>query len=283
MLNGFAPCKWETQMIEGNRLQVPRNGYSLHAEAMPPTSATAPWIVFGNSLLTDLSIWDAQAAALAGDYGVLRYDQAGHGKSGTPTDPINFDDLSADLLAVMDAAEVSHAIYVGLSMGVPTGLAAHKRAAGRFAALVFADGQAVTAPGGAAAWDDRIEAARASGMGAFAAATTDRWLTEKTDATTRQRLCQMIAATSFEGFACGATALKNYDYLDVLAQINCPTLLIAGAQDGAIPQSMAARLQPAIAMSEMHVIEDAGHVPCFEQPDAFTALLTQFLGARCGA
>lgn len=258
-------------------LAVTRPGYTLHAEAISSSRPEAPWVVFSNSLVTDLSIWDAQAAALAGEYGVLRYDQAGHGRSGLPAHQIGFDDLGADLLAVMDAAEVQQAVFVGLSMGVPTGLAAHRLAADRFSGIVLCDGQARTAPGGAAGWAERIEGARNAGMAPFAAATAARWLTDTTAPEIHQRLEAMIGATSFDGFTLCATALMDYDYATELAQINCPTLLIAGAQDGAMPDSMAKNLKAAIAGAEMTLIPDAGHVPCFEQPAAFTATLTAFL------
>jgi len=258
-------------------LRVARNGYDLHAEALAPENAAAPWIVFGNSLVTDLTIWDAQAAALAGKYGILRYDQAGHGRSGQPKAQVNFDDLGDDLLAVMDAAGIDRAIYVGLSMGVPTGLAAHRRAAGRFAALVFSDGQARTAPGGAAGWAERIAGAEKSGMADFAAETAARWLAAASGPETRARLIDMISATSFEGFRTCATALMDYDYVEELPRIGCPTLLIAGAEDGAMPDGMASKLKPAIAGATMQVIPEAGHVPCYEQPAAFTAALGEFL------
>ena len=263
-------------------LKIPRSGYGLHAETMAPTRADAPWIVFGNSLVTDLTVWDAQADALAGRYGLLRYDQAGHGRSGVPSNAFDFDDLASDLLAVMDAAGIQRATYVGLSMGVPTGLAAYKMAADRFEALVFSDGQAKTAPGGAAGWAERIEGAQASGMQAFAAATVDRWLTSASGEETRARLSRMISATPFEGFRGCATALMDYDYADVLAQIACPSLLIAGAEDGAMPEGMATKLKPAISGSEMTVIDKAGHVPCFEQPRAFNAVLSDFLETTFG-
>lgn len=263
-------------------LNISSNGYTLHAEAIPPSQDNGQWLVFGNSLVTDLTLWDALLAAQAAGCGILRYDQAGHGKSGIPTEPITFDDLGRDLLSVMDAAGVERAIYVGLSMGVPTGLAAHRISANRFAALVFSDGQAKTAPGGAAGWADRIKAAETSGMAAFAAATADRWLTKTASQEKRTRLNQMIAATPFNGFSTCATALMDYDYADELARIACPTVLIAGAQDGAMPEGMANNLQPAIAGSQMRVIENAGHVPCFEQPDAFAAILAEFLETLSG-
>lgn len=261
----------------GRALSVPRDGYTLHAEAIPPASNDAHWLVFGNSLVTDLSIWKTQVDALAGLYGILRYDQAGHGQSSVPQAAVDFDDLGGDLLAVMDAAGLRRATYVGLSMGVPTGLAAHRQAADRFPALVFSDGQARTAPGGAASWAERIDGARASGMDVFAEETADRWLTESASAAQRADLTAMIAATPFEGFEACATALKHYDYADELARIACPVLLVAGGGDGAMPDSMATKLKPAIAGAEMQVIDGAGHVPCFEQPEAFTALLSRFL------
>lgn len=259
---------------------VARDGYSLRAVIDPPTRPDAPWLVFGNSLLTDTGLWDAQVAALRGRFGCLRYDQAGHGQSGLPPRQPDFDDLGADLLAVMDHAEVDRAIYVGVSMGVPTGLAAHRQQPGRFRAMVLVDGQARTAPGGAQAWIDRISWAQDHGMDAFARQTADRWLTSDAPDRLRARLRAMIAATPFDGFRSGATALQSYDYTDELPRIAVPALLLAGAQDGGLPASMAANLLPALADARMETIPDAGHVPCLEQPDMFNTALDAFLRDR---
>lgn len=258
-------------------LTAARDEYSLSVTVIPAAREDAPWIVFGNSLMTDQTIWNDQVDALAGDFGLLLYDQAGHGASDVPQAPVDFDDLGADVLAVMDAASVDKAIYVGLSMGVPSGLSAHKMASDRFTALVFSDGQAKTAPGGGAGWAERIENARLSGMKEFANATADRWLTSGATAEKRQRLVTMMAATPFGGFATCATALMEYDYAGELGAITCPTLLLVGAEDGAMPQGMATKLQPAISGSVLHEIKGAGHVPCLEQPAAFNAHLLHFI------
>ena len=39
----------------------------------------APWLVFSNSLATNLHMWDQQAADLNNAFRILRYDQRGHG------------------------------------------------------------------------------------------------------------------------------------------------------------------------------------------------------------
>ena len=44
----------------------------------------APWLIFSNSLATNLSMWDEQVRALSGPFRVLRYDQRGHGKTEAP-------------------------------------------------------------------------------------------------------------------------------------------------------------------------------------------------------
>ena len=66
-------------------------------------AAGAPWLVFSNSLMTDLSLWDDQVAAYAGRFRILRYDQRGHGGSSMLPGPCRFDDLADDLIAVLDA------------------------------------------------------------------------------------------------------------------------------------------------------------------------------------
>jgi pimeloyl-ACP methyl ester carboxylesterase len=38
----------------------------------------APWLIFSNSLATNLSMWDDQVRVLGGRFRVLRYDQRGH-------------------------------------------------------------------------------------------------------------------------------------------------------------------------------------------------------------
>jgi pimeloyl-ACP methyl ester carboxylesterase len=39
----------------------------------------APWVTFITGIANDLSMWDAQAAALEREFRVLRYDLRGHG------------------------------------------------------------------------------------------------------------------------------------------------------------------------------------------------------------
>lgn len=236
----------------------------------------APWLVLGNSLVTDMSIFDAQAAHFSNCFNILRYDQRGHGKSGIGSQTLNFDILADDLLFVLDQFDVAHCTYIGISMGVPTGLAAYAKASKRFDAMVFIDGQACSAPAAAEQWQARIDGAKVSGMQEFARATVPRWL--KQDATLEQKigLEKMIATTSFEGFSACASALKFYDYRSVFAEVICPMLLIAGAEDGGMPNTMQ-KLADSHPQAQFASVPIAGHVPCFEKPAEVNALILAFL------
>lgn len=240
----------------------------------------APWIIFSNSLMTDLSLWDEQVAVLRGRFNILRYDQRGHGASVVPDSPQVIPSLADDVIDLLDRCKIATCTYVGLSMGVPTGLAAYRKAPGRFERLILVDGQASRTPVGKAAWDERIAFGRAHGMAAMADQTVRRWLRpERVALPLGERLHAMIAATPLEGFVACASALQNYDEAAVLKEIKVPTLLVAGSEDGAIPATMRA-MAAAIPGAKFQEIADAGHLPNYERSLAFNEILLLFLTVR---
>lgn len=257
------------------------DGAALHSVMTGPEAA--PVVVFCNSVMTDLHIWDAQATALEGRYRVLRYDQRGHGKSGLPDGPMQFDTYGADLLAVLQGHGVERCLCVGLSMGVPTALAAIVQDPARFAGLVAVDGMAQSAGARAAFWTERRETAQSAGMGTIAEQTVPRWLPgtdadSAPDSPTAQRLAAMIAATPVAGFAAATHALERYDQRGALGALRGPFLGIVGALDGAMPAGMRSQFDP-LADARFVEIPDAGHVPNFQAPEAFNAALLGFVDA----
>jgi pimeloyl-ACP methyl ester carboxylesterase len=67
------------------------------------------------------------------------------------------------------------------------------------------------------------------------------------------------------------------DYLDRLPELACPTLLIHGANDPAVPVAWAERAHGLIRGSQLAVVPSSGHVTPLEQPDAFNAVLQKYL------
>ena len=64
---------------------------------------------------------------------------------------------------------------------------------------------------------------------------------------------------------------------DRLHEVQCPTLVVAGALDHSEVLRAAAMLDEGIDDTRKIIVEDAGHVPSYEQPTAFNTLLLDFL------
>lgn len=240
----------------------------------------APWIVFSNSIMTDLRIWDGQVEALRGSCNILRYDQRGHGQSPLSSSAVGFEEFGRDVIDLLEENGIARCIFVGLSMGVPTGLSAYVQAPERFAAMVLVNGQAKSTDTSLGHWRERITFAQENGMDAVAAQTVARWLRpEHHNGALAARLKTIIEATPLEGFIAGANALKAYDQTVALESLHIPVQLIAGENDGALPGVMA-QIAGQLPNGAFSPIENAGHVPSFERPDAFNRLLTDFVTAN---
>lgn len=79
--------------------------------------ADAQVLVLSNSLGTDLGMWDEQIPAWSEHFRVLRYDTRGHGGSLVTQGPYSIEQLGGDVLALLEALDIEHAHFVGLSMG----------------------------------------------------------------------------------------------------------------------------------------------------------------------
>ena len=253
---------------------------ALRVRVEGPTRA--PWLVFSNSLMTDLSLWDGQIASFGNEYRIVRYDTRGHGGSEVPTQDCDFNELIADWAGVLQQIGVAGATACGVSMGGLTalGLAArHPRLVSRVA---ICDCQPTSTAKGAAAWEERFALARTQGMAAVANITAARWLRPETvamDGAAVTAVRRMAAATSIEGFIRVARAMQSYDLtpdLEVLAARRCPVAFVVGAEDAALPHAVSAMAQ-ACPGSTLTLVPDCGHLPNLERQPAFDAVLANFL------
>ncbi len=244
----------------------------------------AEWLVFSNSLLTDLSLWDEQVAALAGRFRILRYDQRGHGGTEVPDGPATIDALVADAASLLDAFRIARASFVGISLGAATAFAIAARLPGRITRIVACDGQASSPPGSIAAWQERIDLAAAEGMAGLVEPTVRRWFPPEFVAAGGPGLAHvraMIRGTKFGGFVACARALQDYDLRPALPGLVPPALLVVGGADGSLPEAMrgiAARI-PHAAFVEF---PGAGHLVNIQAPDAFNRTLSSFLSEAGG-
>lgn len=64
-----------------------------------------------------------------------------------------------------------------------------------------------------------------------------------------------------------------------LRDFDGPVLILHGAQDMGFPVQVAQRLHQAVPTTRLRVIDQAGHMAHFDQPDAWSSAVLDFLGA----
>ncbi|MHA6642794.1 3-oxoadipate enol-lactonase [Mesorhizobium sp. A623] len=240
-------------------------------------SPDSPVVVLANSLAADMTMWAKQAEVLAENYRVVRFDARGHGQTEATAGDYTLDLLADDALRLLDVLDIERMNFVGLSLGGMIGQVLAARAPDRVESLVLC---ATFASAPSDLWNERVLAARSTGIGPMVEATVDRWLTlgfraAHPDVTDAVR--QMVGRTSPQGYAGCAAAIRDMNLEGVAEMISVPTLLIAAAQDiSATPESMQA-LGERIDGARFALLEDAAHLFTMEQPDRATRLIAEFL------
>jgi 3-oxoadipate enol-lactonase len=240
-----------------------------------------PWLVLSHSLACDLRMWDEQVDVFAKRFRVLRYDTRGHGQSSAPAGDYTLDQLAADAQALFHALGITHCHWVGLSMGGMIGQTFALKYPGVFSTLTLADTTSRRHEGAREMWDARIKLANEKGMGALVEPTLQRWFTEpfrKANPAVMARIGAMIRGIPAAGYAGCARAISAMNLTARLKEITCPALVMAGAEDAGTPVEMTHEIHANLPGSEMVIIPAASHLSNVEQPAAFNAALSAFLG-----
>jgi 3-oxoadipate enol-lactonase len=257
-------------------------GNEIHHSVEGP--AQAPVVTFSHSLATDLTMWDAQVAALVETYRIVRYDIRGHGGSQAPPGPYTVGQLAADVRGLLAALAIERTYFVGLSLGGMIGQVLALESPELLRGLALCDTSGRVPAESRPAWEERIATARRGGLGPLVEPTLERWFTPhffRERPAEAERIRQMLRGTSVEGYTGCCEAIARFDVADRLPSIEVPTLIVVGEEDPGTPVAVAESLHRSIARSELVVLPGARHLSNVEQPAAFNQALTGFL-ARTG-
>ncbi len=241
--------------------------------------ASLPVLVFSNSLGANLSMWEPQFAALASRFRILRYDARGHGQSPPTAGPSTLEEMSQDVLHLLDALAIERASFCGISMGGSVGQWLGIHAGARLERLILANTAAKI--GVADIWNERIELVLREGLAPVIPGTLERWFTPAFHAAhpdVIRATAAMIAATSVPAYAACCAAIRDANFRPGLASIATPTLVIAGAFDPVTTPQDGRCLADTIPGAH-YVQLQAAHLSNIEADDSFNAALLDFLGA----
>ncbi len=236
----------------------------------------APVVVFSNSLGTNFSLWDSQAEILMKRFRVLRYDTRGQGLSTVTPGPYSMEQLSRDLLQLLDTLGIATVSFCGLSLGGMIGIWLGIYESERLSSLVLCNTAARIAS--AEMWNARIAKIQKEGMASIADSVVQRWFSPAFIASAPGKVewaRQMFLHSPAAGYVANCAAIRDMDQRDGLTSIRVPTMVIAGAQDLATPPTDVRFLGERIPGAE-YVELVAAHLSNVEAAEEFTNALVRF-------
>jgi 3-oxoadipate enol-lactonase len=96
----------------------------------------------------------------------------------------------------------------------------------------------------------------------------------------REAAMVSLARTSRRAYAAAAAAVAAFDARASLADVRCPTMVVAGIEDATVGLDAKNALAHAIAGARLVLVPESGHVTNVDQPLAFNTVLTEFLAGR---
>jgi len=238
-----------------------------------------PVLIFSNSLGTDLSMWDAQVAALAMKYRILRYDTRGHGKSTCHESSLSISALGQDVIDLMDVLQIPTASFCGLSMGGMIGTYLAINAQARFEKFILSNTNAFTAHPDF--WQKRIETLLYDGgIATIADGVMARFFSPEFTAKSPSVVLgfkQQMLSTDLAGYVACCSAIRDMDFREGLSEIQTPTMVISGKKDQASPPENGIYLSNGIFKSR-YLELDAAHISNVELPEQFSKAIEEFLG-----
>lgn len=172
---------------------------------------------------------------------VIAYDARGHGRSSPAPAPdaYDYEDLGADLTAVLDSRGIERAVLVGASMGAHTAVGHALWAPDRVAGLVIVtpsfDPREPLDDGRLARWDALSAGLRSGGVEGFVAAYGDPPVPARWRDTVRQVLRQRLSAHEHPEAVADALRVVPrslpFEQLEALARIDAPTAVVASRDE----------------------------------------------------
>jgi 3-oxoadipate enol-lactonase len=229
--------------------------------------------------------------ALARDHTVVIFDHRGHGESDKPTDrnAYSVDRLATDILEVADACGLERFRLLGHSMGGMVGRNVPLREPARVEAFIMMD----TSPGPIPGFDPTLmdaaaEVAFTRGKDALKelldlvpvleTPAYQRTLEERPGYREFTEKKWDDLSEIMWGAMAVALAYQSDDLAALAATVDCPTLVIVGAQDKPFLEP-SQQMADAIEGAQLVIIPDAGHSPQFENPPAWIDALQRFLAS----
>jgi proline iminopeptidase len=278
------------------RRTVAARGLEFAVFSTPAVAGAVPLVcINGGMLYSHALLWPA-LAPLAMKRQLFFYDQRGRGASPAPPAALNsrIEYDAGDVQALREALGIPKWDVLGHSWGGGIAMLATARDALGVRRLVLVDSVGPTS-----SWISSLHAdalSRLAGVEREALAAIDPLTLHAGDPAVQAEYSRALYPAYFAdhdfaalfrppheasvaGAAVAARLRKDgYDWSDAVRTIASRTLIVHGAAD-VIPARLANEIGALIPRATIKIVDGAGHMPFFERPEEFFAIVSEFLDA----
>jgi len=280
-----------------HRLTVTTRGIDFAVWHTAPVQDSLPLLCINGGLLYDHSLLWPALSPLAAKRQLFFYDQRGRGK--TPPPPgakkARIEHDAGDVAAIREALGIARWDLLGHSWGGGIALLAAERDLAATRAVV-----AVCPVGATSAWMPALDAAALARLGPAERAVLERYPPSSLDSDdpnvqsahsraiypawfADRELAAMFSpprATSITGAAVAAQLRREgYDWKALLRALPVPVLVIQAERDLLPSESTRELVQTLGSSARLVVVPASGHMPFWEAPERFFALIDSYLSA----
>jgi 3-oxoadipate enol-lactonase len=270
---------WFPKPAGATERRVPTPGLTINIVEAGNGSA----VLLLHGLGWDHSLWNPTVEKFSTQYRMIAADTRGHGATDKPDGPYEMGMFARDYAALADALGLKRLCVIGLSQG---GMVAQKLALIRpelVSALVLVSTSCKSDPSLRDNMEARIAAMDKAGPEAAAKIAAESIFSpgwRAANPAALARFYQWRAAMPMAPLNAATRALYDFNLSQDLPTIAVPTWVIAGAEDVLTRPKGMEEIAALVPGAKYRLIEKTGHMIPVEQPDALTALLSEFLKAH---
>lgn len=244
-------------------------------------AGTGTPLVLLHGLPFQRTMWAPQFPVLGRNARVLAPDLPGFGESDISADAPSLDAWADDLAMLVEHWKSGPVILAGHSMGGYVALAFARRHPGLLRGLIMVASRATADTPDAAANRRSVATRLRTEPPDFVA---DTMLPRMIDASIHdpallRSVRELMNPLRADGIGWAQRAIADrIDSTNFLGGISVPALVVAGERDAIVPLEESGILAANFRQGRLEVIEKSGHLPSFEQPKAFNAVVERWIG-----
>ncbi len=241
------------------------------------TGGDKPSLVLLHGLMTSGACWTPLARALEADFDIVMPDSRGHGYSSTPDSGYCYENLSADVVGLIDMLKLKNPVLLGHSMGGMTAAVVASQSPKRLRGLILADPTFLSL-------ERQHEVYQSDVANQHRQILNRPWEDYLAELRSRQsrrssEVIELFAQARFQTSILAFDILRppNPDYLQLIKMIEIPSLLIIGDNGAVVTPALAAEIAGLNQHLEVVQIPEAGHGVPHDQPERFAKVVQTFL------